>query len=131
MTWDDPSGEKETLSHTYMNLTEQEIMLDHFDFNSEFECTATQANYFNKSGLLFDSFNSGDYKLLQKKLAQNALSSKKRIELEDTAALQNLSIRELEILAKEDEENVEDKKTSEQAISSGLKLTATHCRRCT
>ena len=45
----------------------------------------------------------------------------KRIELEDTAALQNLSIRELEILAKEDEENVEDAKPSEQAISSGLK----------
>lgn len=85
LTWDDPSGEKETLSHTYMNLTEQEIMLDHFDFDSEFECTATQANYFKMSGLLFDSFNSDDYKLLQKKLAQNALSSKNRIEIRFTS----------------------------------------------
>ena len=61
-------------------------MIDHFDFNSEFDCTATQANYFKKSGLLFDSFNSGDYKLLQKKLAQNALSSKKRIEIRFTSS---------------------------------------------
>lgn len=86
LTWDDPSGEKETLSHIYMNLTEQDIKLDHFDFYSGFECKATAANYFKKSGLLFESFNSSDYKLLQKELAQNALSSKNRIEIRFTSS---------------------------------------------
>ena len=45
----------------------------------------------------------------------------KRIQLEERAALENLSIRSLEILAKEDEENVEDEKPSEPGITSGLK----------
>lgn len=85
LTWDDPAGEKESVSHTYMNLTEQEIRLDHFEFYSYFECKSTAANYFKKSGLLFDSFNSSDYKTLQKKLAQNALSSKNRIEIRFTS----------------------------------------------
>ena len=44
----------------------------------------------------------------------------KRIELEDTAALQNLSIRELELLAKEDEGTVEDEEP-EEPVTPGPK----------
>ena len=44
----------------------------------------------------------------------------KRIELEDAAALQNLSIREIEILAKEDEETGEDEEP-EEPVAPGPK----------
>lgn len=60
VTWDDPSSPDggDSLSHLYMNLTDEEISLDHFNFSTPFECTSTKNNYYVRTGRLFNKFNS-------------------------------------------------------------------------
>ncbi len=60
ITWDDPTSPdgEATLSHLYMNLTDEEISHDHFNFETGFVCDSTENNYFVRTGSLFDKFNS-------------------------------------------------------------------------
>lgn len=62
-TWNDPvsADGKDTgkISHTYFNLTDDEISKTHKEFLSVHPCTQTEANYFRRMGLYFETY-SGD-----------------------------------------------------------------------
>lgn len=55
VTWDDPAEETGLVSHTYFNLTENEIRVDHSNFTALLPCTSNEANYYVKTGCLFYS----------------------------------------------------------------------------
>lgn len=57
---DDPiKTMKEFLYHFYFNLTDDEIAVDHYDFNpQETLCTSDDTNYYLREGLLYDVYDS-------------------------------------------------------------------------
>lgn len=71
VTWDDPTtqNEEETLSHIFMNLSDEEIAADHFEFTHFFDCTSTAANYFAKTNRLFDTLDNTAVRRLEKLMA--------------------------------------------------------------
>ncbi|MBQ8783676.1 MAG: hypothetical protein IJZ57_07900 [Clostridia bacterium] len=73
VTWDDPTAEnsQETLSHLFMNLSDEEISIDHFGYPQFFDCTSTKANYFAKTDRLFSSLNSKAVARLKQLMAQS------------------------------------------------------------
>ena len=72
ITWDDPTAPdgKQSLSHLFMNVSDEEISADHSEYISDFKCTSNKANYFVKSGKLFSSFDDADYTRLKKLIAK-------------------------------------------------------------
>ena len=67
LTWDDHTslgsqGDPTTPSHIYFNVTVEELSKTHTakDSTDVAGCTHTEANYFVKEGLLFDSFGSAE-----------------------------------------------------------------------
>lgn len=57
-TWNDPVSDRgETHRYLYFNLSDEEISKTHSEFYSVHSCHATQANYFVKTGLLFQEYN--------------------------------------------------------------------------
>lgn len=73
VTWDDPTAQDgaETLSHLFMNLSDEEISLDHFGYKNFFDCTSTSANYFIKTNSLFGELNSKTVSRLKKLIAKS------------------------------------------------------------
>ncbi len=59
VTWDDPAGfEQLGPSHVYFNLTDEQIAVNHLEFQPEPPgCTATRANYFVQNGLAFTRYD--------------------------------------------------------------------------
>ena len=59
-TWDDPvSREAQPLRlHTYFNVTDEVIGVNHCDFSYDPGCNSTQANYFVRQKLIIDSYSS-------------------------------------------------------------------------
>ena len=74
VTWDDPTSQDsaQTLSHLFMNLSDEEISIDHFDYEHFFDCTSTKANYFVKTDRLFSSLNSQAVSRLKQLMAQSS-----------------------------------------------------------
>lgn len=61
-TWDDPvseSGEK-IVMYAYFNLNDEMIAATHRDFSYDFGCTATEENYYIKTGSFFESYDRSD-----------------------------------------------------------------------
>lgn len=63
-TWDDPTnskGEKLTI-YAYFNLNDEMIKKSHSDFSYKFKCTATAANYYEKTGSYFGVYDRSSEK---------------------------------------------------------------------
>lgn len=73
VTWDDPTTQDgiETLSHLFMNVTDEDISVDHSNYRSDFICNSTDANYFIKTDMIFDSFGNADSLRLKKLIARS------------------------------------------------------------
>ncbi|MBQ8228740.1 MAG: hypothetical protein IJZ88_06985 [Clostridia bacterium] len=71
VTWDDPTNQsgKETVSHLFMNLSDEDIGIDHFDYEKFFACDSGEANYFIKNDCLFGKLNSKALSRLKKLMA--------------------------------------------------------------
>lgn len=53
-TWDDPSGDSETLAHLYLNVSDQILALDHeWDLSKSHSCNSMDQNYYKKEGMFF------------------------------------------------------------------------------
>jgi len=87
-TWNDPINEKGVNEprRTYFNLTDKEIGITHKDFTSANKCTATAANYFVKTGLLFNRFTDAEKKRIAKAVADEANAGKTRAEIKFTGS---------------------------------------------
>lgn len=87
-TWNDPVNERGVNEprRTYFNLTDKEIGITHKDFTSANQCTATAANYFVKSGLLFDRFGDTQKKRTAQAIADEASAGKTRAEIKFTGS---------------------------------------------
>lgn len=74
VTWDDPATQdcEETLSHLFINLSDEDISIDHFEYQSFFECSSTKANYFVKTGRLLGSLNNSDVTKLKKLMSKSS-----------------------------------------------------------
>lgn len=95
VTWDDPitQNEGQTLSHVYMNLSEDEISADHFGFVHFFDCNSTKANYFAKTDRLFGKLGTNEINRLKKVLAT---SSDGHVEIKfDTKSNYNSAVKKL------------------------------------
>lgn len=92
-TWDDPTEDADVISHVYFNITEDELSIDHSNFEPFFSCDSTESNYFVKTDTLY---SSSDYYSIQK--MQNA-------------ALNNL---------KKSRNNVEFRFTSKEAFNNAI-----------
>lgn len=80
-TWDDPADDSQTVSHIYFNLTENEIKIDHSNFQSFFPCESTNANYFVKTESLFYSSDYDSLQKMQNIVLKNLRKNRKNIEL--------------------------------------------------
>jgi len=60
-TWDDPKGDGSE-NHLYFNVNDETISKTHSGFLSDFECTATAENYYNKMGTALGKYNSSHKK---------------------------------------------------------------------
>lgn len=77
VTWDDPSGDDDTLLYTYFNLTDSEICLDHSDWSFDFDCLSGQNNYYRVKGLYFDSFSEAEKDIIAATIAESLDSGNK------------------------------------------------------
>lgn len=84
-TWNDPvsadgknSGK---ISHTYFNLTDDEIANTHSGFRSIHPCTQTDANYFRRMGLYFETYSEQVLSRGAKALAQAVDAERQSAEL--------------------------------------------------
>lgn len=80
-TWDDPLENPAGISHTYFNLSEEEIKADHSNFKSAFVCNSTDANYFVRTGSMFYSSDYYSLKNLEKVISRNLNRGINAIEL--------------------------------------------------
>lgn len=62
LTWDDPVSKNSSAMsiHTYFNLTDEAIGINHRDFSYNPGCTSTDENYYVKNGLRFESYSKKD-----------------------------------------------------------------------
>lgn len=58
-TWDDPVNDdgRQVKTYAYFNLSDEMIEATHSDFSYDFDCTATKANYYEKTGSYFASYD--------------------------------------------------------------------------
>ncbi len=82
-TWDDPVTEngEDKVAYSYFNLNDEVISATHSDFLKDFNCTATAANYYVKTGKYFSSYSSDDITSIAKLTANELNSGKKLIEI--------------------------------------------------
>ncbi len=73
VTWDDPTNQdgKQSLSHLFMNLTDEEISVEHSDYKYFFDCNSTKANYFEKTGTLFSDLDNKSIARLKRLMAKS------------------------------------------------------------
>lgn len=71
VTWDDPSGDENSLLYTYFNLTDSEICLDHSDWSFDYDCLSGKNNYYAVKGLYFDSFSSDEKDIIAAAIAES------------------------------------------------------------
>lgn len=77
VTWDDPSGDENSLLYTYFNLTDSEICLDHSDWSFDYDCLSGQNNYYAIKGLYFDSFSKAEKDIIAAAIAESLDSGNK------------------------------------------------------
>lgn len=80
VTWDDPSGDDDSLLYTYFNLTDSEICLDHSDWSFDYDCLSEQNNYYKVKGLYFDSFSNAEKEIIAAEIAKNLNAGNKNAE---------------------------------------------------
>ncbi len=80
VTWDDPSGDEDSLLYTYFNLTDSEICLDHSDWSFDYDCLSGQNNYYRVKGLYFDSFSSAEKEIIAAETAKSLNAGNKSAE---------------------------------------------------
>lgn len=73
---DDPVNTmKEFLYHCYFNLSDEEIAIDHFDYDkTETNCNSTEANYYPREGLLYEVYGDevkAELKEMIREMAEN------------------------------------------------------------
>ncbi len=83
LTWDDPvSSDSTSMSiHTYFNLTDEAIGINHSDFSYSPGCTATEENYSIKHGLRFENYSDKDDSKLRSLLVNEYNSGEKNIQI--------------------------------------------------
>jgi len=64
VTWDVSNTKNGLINYDYFNLTDATISADHFEFSGVPVCNATDANYFQKQNLCFDSMRQLENYLL-------------------------------------------------------------------
>ncbi|MBQ8015903.1 MAG: hypothetical protein IJ264_06950, partial [Clostridia bacterium] len=71
-TWDDPVNENGVpiKTYSYFNVSDDMIADTHSGFSYDFGCTATEANYYEKTGRYFTSYDRSDEKRLAALLAK-------------------------------------------------------------
>lgn len=82
-TWDDPvSKEAQPLVlHTYFNVTETTISINHSDFSLDFKCTSDEANYFVKQKLIMDSYSRDNEAKLCEMLVREYSAGNKGVQI--------------------------------------------------
>ena len=82
-TWDDPVSEsgKEMRMYAYFNLNDEMIAATHRDFSIDFDCTATDENYYIKTGSYFESYDRSDEKRLSAIIADELNSGGNIVQL--------------------------------------------------
>ncbi len=82
-TWDDPvSDDGESFRmYSYFNLNDELIAVTHSDFSYDFGCTATAANYYEKTGKYFSSYDRADEKKLGKMIAKELESGSDTLQI--------------------------------------------------
>lgn len=80
-TWDDPLEGAGGISHTYFNLSENEIRADHSNFESTFTCSSNDANYFIRTGRMFYSSDYYSRRDMEKVISDNLRNGSNSIEL--------------------------------------------------
>ena len=85
LTWDDPvtieKYEDSDPIHAYFNLKDSDISATHEDFISLNACTADEANYFVRKGLMFDSYDYAAKQKIVKLIARTAESKQTSFEI--------------------------------------------------
>ncbi len=71
-TWDDPVNEDGVpiKTYSYFNVNDEMISKTHRDFSYDFNCTATAANYYEKTGRYFKTYDRSDEKVLAELIAE-------------------------------------------------------------
>ena len=80
VTWDDHDQNDNIPAHIYFNVTTEQILLTHSDISVSLECTSADDNYFNREGLLFDTFDVNACRTISKKLSDNIYEDKYYVE---------------------------------------------------
>ncbi len=82
-TWDDPVNDekKDVKLYSYFNLNNEMISVTHSDFSYDFECTATAANYYVKTGSYFENYSRTDEKAVVELIAKNLNSGLREVQL--------------------------------------------------
>lgn len=75
-TWDDPinKDKKDNKFYSYFNVNEEMISQTHSEFSYDFGCTATEANYFIRTGRFFDEYSRSYEKRLTQIIADDISS---------------------------------------------------------
>lgn len=84
LTWDDPVSSNSSSSmsvHTYFNLTDDAIGINHSDFSYTPGCTATDENYSIKNGLRFDNYSDKDNDKLRSLMLKEYNSGERNIQI--------------------------------------------------
>ena len=83
LTWDDPvSSNTVAMSlHTYFNLTDDAIGVNHSDFSYSPGCTSTDDNYYVRNGLRFPNFSKSDESRLKELILKLYNSGEKNIQI--------------------------------------------------
>lgn len=84
LTWDDPVSTNSSSSmsvHTYFNLTDDAIGINHRDFSYSPGCTATEENYSIKNGLRFENYSSKDNDKLRTIMLNEYNSGERNIQI--------------------------------------------------
>lgn len=82
-TWDDPLSEDgdSMKIYSYFNLNNEMISATHSDFSYDFNCTATAANYYIKTGKFFETYDRADEKALAALIARELDAGSEVIEI--------------------------------------------------
>lgn len=86
VTWNDLDSEEIShFGHRYFNVPQADILKNHTDLvPEENNCTATDANYFVREGLLFDAYDSATKRQLSRAIEDAARANKDTIEIRFT-----------------------------------------------
>lgn len=83
LTWDDPISQKgeEDERYTFLNLTDEDILKSHYDFDVAHTCDSMDANYYVKTGVYFTAYNKATRTAIATALKQRIAKGEGNVEI--------------------------------------------------